>query len=193
MNCFFFLLLKKEDISPFCGATDTLYHDAAHSVKPGRQTLYRLNYGGSAYFMSFIQMLSICQSWCFYRPQGKVMFSETFVCPRGGGCRADLPPPGGRPPWYWHLVAATAAVGTYPTGIHFCWKIFQLDTDMLLSDRCQFPHSSLNYNGKKEIHVHDHDLRSTVCPIKLSTLNRTLCWKIASKTLFAGASLYFSI
>ena len=23
-------------------------------------------------------------------------------------------------PWYWHLVAATAAVGTHPTGMHSC-------------------------------------------------------------------------
>ena len=26
------------------------------------------------------------------------------------------------PPQYWHLVAATAAVGTHPTGIHSCYR-----------------------------------------------------------------------
>ena len=29
--------------------------------------------------------------YCNYRPQGKVMFSETFVCPWGGGGKGDLP------------------------------------------------------------------------------------------------------
>ena len=36
----------------------------------------------------------------------------------GGGCL-----PAGvrlRKPWYWHLVAATTAVGTYPAGTHSC-------------------------------------------------------------------------
>ena len=44
----------------------------------------------------------------------------------GGGVRVPTPP-GGRhpnqsPPQYWHLVAATAAVGTHPTGIHSCYR-----------------------------------------------------------------------
>ena len=112
---------------PFCGATDTLYHDAAHSMRPGRQTLYRLSYGGSAYFMSFIlfRCCLLANRDVFTDSQRKVMFSETFVCPQHPFiCRADPPPPGGRPPWYWHLVATT--VGTHPTGMHSCWKIYSV-------------------------------------------------------------------
>ena len=33
----------------------------------------------------------------FYRPQGKVMFSQAYVCPGG---RADPPPPKADPPWW---------------------------------------------------------------------------------------------
>ena len=82
-----------------------------------------------------------------YWPQGKVMFSEACVvcqsfCPRGGAnpappmqtrggvchppCRpTDPPPPETDPhPWKWHLVAATAAVGTHPTEMHSCFSLW---------------------------------------------------------------------
>ena len=106
----------------------------------------------------------------YYRPQGKVMLSEAFVCPPwegreipSSGQRPDRtntpllltetslppfgqrsPPPrtettfGQRPPLnpcppppeqrdptrYWHLVAATAAVGTHPAGMHYYQNCF---------------------------------------------------------------------
>ena len=45
------------------------------------------------------------------------MFLEASVCSQG----ADPIPPPGRPPCGGrHLVAATAAVGMYPTGMHSC-------------------------------------------------------------------------
>ena len=102
----------------------------------------------------------------FYPPQGKVMFSEAFVCPgdlplkevlylKGGlrpmgglpwgresASRWGLPKP---PSQYWYLVAATAAVGTHPTEMHFCshfhilhylfYQIFQHMTWMARSAR----------------------------------------------------------
>ena len=75
-----------------------------------------------------------------YRLQGKVMFSEVFVCPPGLGGWGPPPardPPPGRdpppdrdptdrdpPPPDRHLVTATAAVVTHPTGIHSCSSMF---------------------------------------------------------------------
>ena len=86
---------------------------------------------------------------CFhYRPQGKVMSSEASVSHSvhggGGGVIMSLPVcshvpsnrgvsaprgylvPGewvGTASWYWHLVAAIAAVGTHPTEIHSCYEL----------------------------------------------------------------------
>ena len=68
------------------------------------------------------------QSHC--RPHGKVVFSEAEASPGGRPpLRRQTPPPetdppGGRPSGYWHLVAATAVVGTHPTGMHSCCKWF---------------------------------------------------------------------
>ena len=49
---------------------------------------------------------------------GKVMFSEASASHSVHGEWGVCPP---HPTWYWHLVAATAAVGTHPTGMHSCW------------------------------------------------------------------------
>ena len=77
------------------------------------------------------------------------MFSEASICSRGEEVgqtplpqNADAPeadpplegrpfpkgrpplegrtPPEDSPPHYWHLLSATAAVGTHPTGMHSC-------------------------------------------------------------------------
>ena len=68
------------------------------------------------------------------RPQGKVMFSEAPPILSTGG-RQTFPLEGDPsrkdhrtrqdvttypPNWYWHLVAAAAAVCIHPTGIHSC-------------------------------------------------------------------------
>ena len=61
--------------------------------------------------------------------QGNVFNScacPSFCSQEGGGCLPpdrDLPPerdPLDRDPPYWHLVAATEAGGTHPTGMHSC-------------------------------------------------------------------------
>ena len=65
----------------------------------------------------------------YYQPQGKVMFSEEVILATrwGGGERPprerpplEGDPPMGETPRYWHLVAATAAVGMHPTEMHSC-------------------------------------------------------------------------
>ena len=58
----------------------------------------------------------------YYRPQGKVTFSETCVILfTGGGVLAA-----GECPYYWHQVAVTAAIVTHPTGMNSCyWFIFK--------------------------------------------------------------------
>ena len=57
------------------------------------------------------------------------MFSEASVCPQRGlppiwglpaGGESAHPP---TPPRYWYPVAATAAVGTHPTGMHSCYEM----------------------------------------------------------------------
>ena len=45
-----------------------------------------------------------------------------FFLSSGQGGEWGLPP---GTPWYWHLVVATAAVGTHPTGMH-SWFVIQL-------------------------------------------------------------------
>ena len=84
----------------------------------------------------------------FYRPQGKVMFSQVSVYPQGvsplegGPLQTETPivqrshlqrlpldraPSWQRLPWNWHLVVATAGVGTHPTGMHSCsYHFFRL-------------------------------------------------------------------
>ena len=49
-----------------------------------------------------------------------------FSCNVVTSCTQPLSPPGQRPPWYWHLVAATAAVRTHATGMHFCYNLYFL-------------------------------------------------------------------
>ena len=62
----------------------------------------------------------LCGKTFHYRPQGKVMFSEAFVCPPvGAGRHSSEQRP---PPRYWHLVQATAAVDMHPTGMHSCYR-----------------------------------------------------------------------
>ena len=41
-------------------------------------------------------------------------------------------------PWYWHLVVATATVGTHPTGMHSCWEGGQLFTSYFRRLKCKF-------------------------------------------------------
>ena len=50
-------------------------------------------------------------------------------CSRERAARA-APPLGGRPPWYWQLVAATPAGGTHTTGMHSCF-VLCLDSSVL--------------------------------------------------------------
>ena len=104
----------------------------------------------------------LCERCYFYWPQEKVMFSQMSVCAQGrspplegdlhsGGRPASEGDPLWRetprrnkgtdrkwhhtPPGYWHLVAATAAVGTYPAGMHSC------DNDTHdIGDVCRFVH-----------------------------------------------------
>ena len=49
-----------------------------------------------------------------------------FSCNVVTSCTQLPPPPGQRPPWYWHLVAATAAVRTHTTGMHSCYDLYFL-------------------------------------------------------------------
>ena len=56
------------------------------------------------------------------RSQGKVMHSEECIILSSEVERQIPSPSWWRPPWYWHLVAAIAAVSMHPTGTLFCFE-----------------------------------------------------------------------
>ena len=65
----------------------------------------------------------------------------------GGICPTTLPR-------YWHLLAATAAVGTYPTGMHTCFHCAIIQKYLLPSKRCI-------QRNKKECNVPCHEMKAT--------------------------------
>ena len=76
--------------------------------------------------MSYLTILRVIITAPANEVWGKVMFSQVFVCPRGGvcgeGCGKHLPGPRARlsPP----VETATEAGGTHPTGMYSCfWKV----------------------------------------------------------------------
>ena len=87
------------------------------------------------YVWMTVKLLTVVVQKCFFRPQGKVIFSEAFVCSRGGGGL------------YCHLVATTAAISTHPTGMHSCLLMILQNLDLmvgfLMSSFCIRPRTDL--------------------------------------------------
>ena len=90
-----------------------------------------------------------------YRQHGKLMFSEASVCsqgslfPKGTLPLGDLP----SPPHCWHLVAATAVVSTYPTGMHSCFLFLSPLFSFVLTFFCSVWKSLKKFLDVSDQHV----------------------------------------